>query len=157
MPDLVSDGKIRIHWATSLANPNAPTAAELNAALRLDKLVTADGLRREFTTASVDNSAISSTFDTEQVGRRKPSNLGVTLKRQTGVDSAVAALSYQASGWLVVRDNLDAETAWATGQALEVYPAQCKQGSKANAPNTVQRMMVDMSPISDPFLFAVVA
>lgn len=156
MPDLVSDGKIRITWGTAFANPNAPTVAELNAALRIDQNVTPDGLDRSFDTADVDNSSISSTFDTASVGRRKPT-LGVTLKRQTGTDTIAAALAYQAAGFLVIRDNLDATTAWATGQSVEVYPAQVKQGSKANAPNTVQRLAVPMTPTSDPFLSAVVA
>lgn len=157
MPDLVSTGKIRIAWATAIANINAPTVAELNAALRIDTVVTADGLNREFETAEVDTSAISSTFETASVGTRKPSNLGVVIKRQTGTDTVAAALTYQAAGYLVIRDNIDASTAWAAGQNVEVYPAQCKQGGKAQAINTVQRLTVGMTPTADPALSALVA
>lgn len=156
MPDLVSDGKIRVYWATAIANINAPTVAELNAGLRLDANMTADGLDRSFDTADVDLSSLSSTFDTKGVGRRGPS-IGVTLKRQTGTDILAAALVYQAVGFLVVRDNIDASTAWTIAQVCEVFPAACKQGSKAYGPNSVQRLTIPMTVTADPALAAVVA
>jgi hypothetical protein len=154
--DLVSDGKIRVYFVTTIANINAPTTTELNAGLRLDQNMTADGLDRSFDTADVDLSALSSTFDTKGVGRRTPT-VGITLKRQTGSDTLAAALVYQAVGYIVVRDNIDASTAWATGQSCEVFPVACKQGSKAYGPNTVQRLAVPMTVTSDPALAAVVA
>jgi hypothetical protein len=154
--DLVSDGKIRVYWVVTISNINAPTVAELNAGLRLDQNMTADGLDRSFDTADVDLSSLSSTFDTKGVGRRGPS-VGVTLKRQTGTDTLAAALVYQAVGYLVVRDNLDANTAWATAQVCEVFPAACKQGSKAYGPNSVQKLAVPMTVTADPALAAVVA
>lgn len=156
MPDLLSDGNIRVYWVTTIANINAPTVAELNAGTRMDTVMTADGLHRDFETASVDNSALSSTFDTESVGRRKPA-LGVTIKRQTGTDTVANLLAYQASGYLVVRDNIAASTAWAVSQTAEVYPAQCKQKSPMYGPNTVQRYDVPMASTSDPALPATVA
>jgi hypothetical protein len=154
--DLVSDGKIRVYWLTACANINTPTTTELNAGMRLDQNMTADGLDRSFDTADVDLSALSSTFDTKGVGRRTPT-IGVTIKRQTGTDAIAAALTYQAPGFLVVRDNIDANTAWTTGDKCEVYPATCKQGSKAYGPNTVQRVTIPMTVTSDPALAAVVA
>jgi hypothetical protein len=154
--DLVSDGNIRVYWLTACANIAAPTVAELNAGLRLDQNMTADGLTRDFETADVDLSSLSSTFDTKGIGRRGPS-IGVTLKRQTGTDTLAAALSYAAAGFLVVRDNILASTAWTIAQICEVFPAACKQGSKAYGPNTVQRLSIPMTVTADPSLAAVVA
>lgn len=149
MADLVSDGKIRIYWVTAIANISAPTVAELNAGTRLDTFVTPDGLKREWTTQPVDNSRISSTFDTEDVGRRKPA-LGVTIIRQDGTDVIFNLLAYKAVGFLVVRDNIDASTAWAAAQKCEVYPAKCHQRSKMYGPNTLQRADIPISCTTDP-------
>lgn len=152
MADLVSDGKIRVSWVPGtggIANKSAPTVAELNAGTRLDTVMTPDGLDVSFSTAAVDNSALSSTFDTEKAGRRKPSG-GVTIKKQDTSDTIFGLLTYQAEGYLVVRRDLDAATAWATSQKAEVYPVQCGMRSKAYGPNTIQRYTVPMFFTADP-------
>jgi hypothetical protein len=154
--DLVSDGKIRIYWVPTIANIAAPTVAELNAGTRLDTFVTPDGLKRDWTTQPVDNSRISSTFDTEDVGRRKPA-LGVTIIRQDGTDTIAALLVYRAVGYLVIRDNIDASVAWAAAQKAQVFPAKCHQASPLYGPNTLQRQDIPMSCTSDPDVNATVA
>lgn len=159
MADLVSDGKIRVYWVPGtggIANKAAPTVAELNAGTRLDATMTPDGLDISFATAPVDASALSSTFDTEKAGRRKPT-LGVTVKAQDGTDTILGLLTYQAEGYLVVRRNIDAGTAWAAAQKAEVFPAQCGMRSKAYGPNTMQRFTVGMFATSDPDDAATVA
>lgn len=155
MADVLSDGNIRVSWVPTIANINAPTAAELNAGTRMDTVMTPDGLRTPFDAADVDNSKLSSTFDTAQVGRRnvKP---GVTYIRQLP-RVLENILVYQAVGNLVVRRETTAATAFAAAQKVEVYPVQCKAPSASYGPNTMQRVDVDMTSTSDPAPDATVA
>lgn len=155
MADLISDGYIRVAWVPTIANINAPTTTELNAGTLLQGYMTPDGLRTPFDSAEVDNSKLSSTYDTAQVGRRnvKP---GVTYIRQMP-RVLEAVLVYQASGYLVVRREVTQQTAWTTGQKVEVYPAQCKQPSPAYGPNSMQRVDVDMTSTAEPAYDATIA
>lgn len=157
MADLVSDGMIRVDWVPTIANLSAPTATELDAGTRLDQVMTPDGLSIEASTAEVDNSSLSSTFDTRMAGRRAHS-ISVTIKKQDGTtDTVFTTLTYRATGNLVVRRNLPAGDAYAAAQPLEVYPAQCGERSQAFGPNTVQRYTVPMFQTADPVTDAVVA
>jgi hypothetical protein len=159
MADLISDGKIRVYWVPGtggIANKSAPTVAELNAGTRLDVVMTPDGLDLSFATAAVDNSSLSSTFDTEKAGRRKPSGK-LTIKRQDGTDTIFALLAYQSEGFLAIRRNIDASTAWTIAQKAEVYPAQTGMRSQGYGPNTIQRYDVPLFFTSDPDDFATVA
>lgn len=159
MGDLISDGKIRVAWVpgtSGIANKAAPTVAELNAGLRLDSTMTPDGLTTTPSTAGVDTSSLSSTFDTKKAGRRGFEN-SVKLKRQDAADTARSTLVYQAEGFLVVRRDIDASTAWAAGQKVEVYPSQCGEPTPSYGPNTVQAYEVPLMNTSDPNTNATVA
>jgi hypothetical protein len=156
MADLVSDGKIRVYYVPTISNINAPTTTELNAGTRLDTTITSDGLDRSWATAEVDTSALSSTFDTKNVGRRTPT-LNLTIKRQTGTDTVKTTLAYGGTGYIAIRDNIDAGTAWASAQTLEVFPVAFGEHNKANGPNTIQRYTVPCYVTSDPSLAAAVA
>lgn len=156
MADLVSDGKLRVCYVPTISNIAAPTTTELNAGTRLDTSMTPDGLDTSFSTADVDNSSLSSTFDTKKAGRREPT-VAVTVKRQTGTDTIYNLLAYQVEGYLAVRRNLDAATAWASAQAVEIFPIQCGQANAAYGPNTIQRYTVPMKVTSDPNTASAVA
>ncbi len=156
MADLISDGNIRVTWVPTVANIAAPTVAEINAGLRIDNIMTPDGLKITPSTAAVDTSALSSTYSTMLAGRRSFDN-SVTLKKQTTGDTAFTTLVYQAVGYLVVRRNLAAGTAPATSQNVEVYPAQCGEQQKAYGPNTVQAYEVPLFMSADANTVAVVA
>lgn len=157
MADLISDGLIRVQVLTSApANQNAPTAAECNAGLRLDTVMTPDGLNINPTTARVDVSALSSTFNAEKVGRRSFAN-SVKVKAQDTGDTALSTLAFQAQVWIVVRRKITAATAFATGQAVEVYPSQCDQRIDSYGPNTVQAFEVGLAMVTDPSPNATVA
>lgn len=156
MSDLVSDGKIRVTWATSVANIAAPTPAEEAAGLRLDTVMTPAGLKIAPTTGSTDTSSLSSTYTTNKAGRRAFAN-SVEIKRQTSADTALTTLVYRADGFLMVRRNLDAATAAAAGQSWEVYPSECDEGVPGYGPNLVQTKVIGLSTTSDPNTVAVMA
>lgn len=159
MSDLISDGKTRVAWAATIANINAPTVAELNAAADYTQRITPDGLKIDPSTAKVDTNSLASTFDTATVGR-----IGfeteVTFKRgDTGPDDApFTTLKYGVSGYLVVRRGLAYTTAWAASQKVEVYPITCGEPANASpAANEVSKFMSPMMVTSQPATAATVA
>lgn len=156
MADLVSDGKIRVEWLASCANINAPTVAERNAGLRLDTVMTPDGLKTDPSTADVDTSSLSSTYDTKRAGRRGFAN-SVKFKRQDAGDVALTTLVFRANGFLLIRRTLDAATAPAANDKCEVYPSECGQGTPGYGPNQVQTVEVPLNCTSDPAVTAVTA
>lgn len=156
MADLVSDGKIRVVWAPTVANIAAPTAAEAAAGLRLDQVMTPDGLKVTAKTADVDTSSLSSTYDTSRAGRRG-FDVSVEIKRQDSGDTALTTLVYRATGFLLVRRTIDASTAAVAAQVWEVYPGECKQGSDSYGPNKVQARVIEIGVTADPNTAAVMA
>lgn len=156
MADLVSDGKIRVEWLPACANIAAPTVAERNAGLRLDPVMTPDGLKTDGKTADVDNSSLSSTFDTRRAGRRGFTN-SVKIKRQDSADTALSTLVYRANGFLVVRRTVDAATAPTIGDKVEVYPSECGDRQPSYGPNAIQAFEIDLFNTVQPNVDAVTA
>lgn len=159
MGDLISDGKTRVVWASSIANIAAPTAAECNGALDLTKRITPDGLKADPTTADVDTSSLASRFDTRTVGRIGFEN-ELTMKRGDNPtdDLPYTTLKYGVTGYMIVRRGIAFETAFAAGQQVEVYPAIC--GERANIPpaaNEVSKFTAPIKVTDAPATDAVVA
>src|SRR3954464_1005242 len=126
MSDLINDGMTKVSWVASIANINAPTAAELTAGQDFTARITPDGLKIDPSTADVDTSSLASTFDTKTAGR-VGFDVELTFKRgdTVGDDAPFTTLKYGVSGFLVVRRGVAYTTAWATGQKVEVYPITC--------------------------------
>lgn len=159
MSDLISDGKTRVAWVSSIANIAAPTVAELNAGLDLTERITPDGLKIDPSTADVDTGSLASRFDTKTVGRVGFEN-ELTLKRGTTVpeDLPYNTLLYGVEGYLVVRRGVDYETAWTIAQVVEVYPTACGEPANVSpAANEVSKFMSPQKVTSAPDTRAVVA
>ena len=159
MADITSDGKTRVYWVPTVANINAPTTTELNAGMDLTSTMTADGLSGfNPDTADVDTSSLASTFTTNVNGRTSFSNTQLTLKRQSGTDTIFTTLTRDTAGYVVIRRSMTQSTAWASSQAIEVYPALCEEVSRMDpAPNTVERYTIGIKITSSPALRAAVA
>ncbi|WP_405019550.1 hypothetical protein OHV05_24440 [Kitasatospora sp. NBC_00070] len=159
MADTISDGKTRVHWVATIANPAAPTAAECTAGSDYTPRITPDGLKIDPTTADVDTSSLASTFDTKEVGRVSY-DTELTFKRGTtpSDDLPYTTLRYGVHGYLVVRRNLDYATAFAAGQIVEVYYVAC--GEPANispAANEVAKFKSPMKVTTAPGTLVTVA
>jgi hypothetical protein len=159
MADIVSDGRTRAYWVTTIANQNAPTTTELNAGIALQATLTADGLMGlQPETASVDTSSLASTFNTAVNGRTSFSNTRFRLKKQTGTDTIFTTLVRDLEGFLVVRRSVLETTAWASAQAVEVYPVICGEIARNDPePNTVERYEIPLTMRAAPSLRAAVA
>lgn len=159
MGDVITDGKTRVAWATSISNLSAPTVPELDAAKDFTARITPDGLTITPDTADVDTSGLHSTFSTTRAGRRGYT-VELTCKRgDTPTDDAPhATLKYQATGFLIVRRVLPYTEPWAAGQEVEVYPIECGEPQQVPpAPNEVGKFTSPMKVIDDPDTAAVVA
>lgn len=159
MADIIVDGKTRVAFVATIADPTGPTVAELGAGVELSDVLTADGLVGfEADTADVDNSSIASTFDTVLPGRASYSGTMLRLKKQSGIDTVFDTLVREAAGSIVVRRDVPANQAWAAGDDVEVYHGRAGE-TRMLAPekNTVRRYEVPWKIDQEPELRAVVA
>lgn len=121
--DITVDGMTRVGFLTALANLAAPTTTECNNGILLSPVMTPTGLIGfEVDTADVDNSSLDSTDDTVTIGRDSFSGTMLELKKQFGTDTAYATLTRGTTGFLVLRRDLAAATAWTSGQPVETFP-----------------------------------
>jgi hypothetical protein len=157
--DIVADGKTRVSWVPSIANIAAPTTTELNAGLLLQTLLTADGLSGwQPETAKVDTSSLASTFNTAVNGRTSFDSPMLRLKKQLTGDTAYTTLIRDAEGYVVIRSSIAQATAYASAQAVRVYPVQCGEVSHVDVEeNSLERYEVPMTVTSSPNLRAAVA
>ena len=162
MPDSLSDGRVRVSWVTTIASPNAPTAAELTAGIALQAFMTPDGVVGfEPETADVDVSALDSLFDTKIAGRGSFSGTMLRLKKQNDnptADTIYNTLVRDLIGYTVIRRDLPVTTAFIAAQKVEVYPSVL--GEVRNLPpesNSVHKYEVPVKISSTPFLRATVA
>lgn len=161
MADIPVDGKTRVSWVPAISNIAAPTVAELNAGLLLTYRITRDGLMGyEPTTNKIDNASIGDTFDITTVGTDSFGDTMLRLKRQTPLagDTAYTTLVKSATGYIVIRRDVDRDTAWTAAQLCEVYPTTCGRRKRlAPEQNTVTRYEVPTMVSSEPNLDAIVA
>lgn len=159
MPDSLADGRTRVAWVSTIANINAPTTAELNAGTLLHSLLTPDGLMGfQPDTADVDVSALDSTFNTTVAGRASFSGTGLRLKKQTGTDTVYNLLVRDLAGYVVIRRDSTADTAWAAGDKVEVYPSVLGEVRNLDPEaNSVHKYEVPVKVSLQPQLRATVA
>lgn len=141
MADLLGDGNVKVTYVITLSSITAPTAAQLNAGVDLQTVLTKEGLDIAPEQTAVDNTNLSSTSETERAGTTKY-QINLTVKRQVASvdDIGYNTLVENQDGFLAVRRNLPHGTAWAATQLAEIYPVQCgvqkDQPPKLNEPQT---------------------
>lgn len=123
MADIINDGMTKVSFVATISSAAAPTVAELNAGTALESFLTPDGLGMEFGNDSVDVTALSSTYNAELPGRQTVST-ELTLKHQGDTAAPFSTFAGKPEGYIVVRRNLAATTAWTAAQTAEVYPVQ---------------------------------
>jgi len=157
--DSLADGNIRVSWVGAIAVETAPTVAELNAGILLQSIITPDGLIGfEASTADVPTDALDSTYDTVDIGRDSFSGTTLRVKKQTSGDTAYTTLVRGATGFVVIRRDVPSTTAYASSQAVEVYPAKCgRRRNLAPEKNAVRKYEVPIKLYRAPSIDAVVA
>ncbi len=157
MADIDNDGKTAVSFVPTISSTAAPTVAELDAGQRLDSYLTPDGLGIEFSTESVDTTALSSTYNAELPGRLTVST-ELTLKFQGDASAPFSTFASKPDGYIVVRRNVATTTAWTAGQVVEVYTVQIgTRRRNAPAANEVLKFTVQAFHSSAPVFGATVA
>ncbi|RSN65416.1 hypothetical protein DMH01_03295 [Amycolatopsis sp. WAC 04182] len=125
MADMLNDGNIKVTYVAAIANMAAPTAAELNGGLDLECLITADGLEPSVDEEKVSIAKLCETMNAEAPGRATY-GLGLTMVRKDvpAEDVAWTTLLRGTSGYLVFRYGIDADTAYAALQDVQVWPGK---------------------------------
>lgn len=157
--DLLGDGNVKVTACLTLSNTSSPPAAELNAGIDLQMLLTKDGLGVEPDQASVDNGALGSRSNTSR-GGTATYNINLTYKRKKleADDVAYTTLAPKLDIWLAVRRNQAHETAYTAGDPVEIYPVEC--GIYKYQPpvlDEVQKVIQQMFNHTDAVTEAVVA
>jgi len=147
MADYGFDGMIWASFIPAVANVAAPTVTELSAGVELHDVLTADGLSISADTATVDTSKLSSTANSETIGRDSYT-VSVTYVRgdHTEATDVAEALVRGASGYLAVRRNKLATVAVASADEVELYPIIWHRPNPATpAANALQTVEVGAS------------
>ncbi len=157
MADIVNDGMTAVSFVPTISSTSAPTVAELDAGTRLDSYLTPDGLGLEFGNDEVDITALSSTYNAALPGRQTVST-ELTLKHQGDATAPFSTFASKPNGYLVIRRNVAATTAWTAAQTVEVYTVQIGTRRRvAPAANEVLKFTVQAFHSSAPVFGATVA
>ena len=145
MADIIGDGRERWDIVTSIANTAAPTAAELNAGVRISQWMTKDGATGFVAdTADAPTSSKESTFQTAVNGMISLNNPQFKIKRQTplGSDAAFAAVPTDGTAFAVRRNSKLATSAHATGDLVDIFPVQFSQKAKVDQADNMPEMYI---------------
>ena len=159
MADVVIDGFIRVSSVPSIGTLSAPTAAELNAGVPYELLLTQDGLVGfQSTTNWVNNAALGSVFDTVLPGTVGYTDMALQFKWQSGTDTIFNTLVFGYETNIVIRRRVLRATTFSASQLVEVYPVTVGQYTPAEYErNSLARFRVPIGLRSEPQLRAVVA
>lgn len=159
MADIIGDAREAWWHVPSIANLNAPTAAEINAGVRISQWMTKDGATGFAPdTADAPTSGKESAFDTNTNGRISFNSPRLRFKKQDSVDTVYTTLTRDTPGFLVRRNSLLATAAVASGQKVEVYPVIYSQRARVDQDdNQPERYDVPVKITSEPKLDAAVA
>lgn len=153
MADIIVDGRTRVAFVPTIAAyATGATLSELNAGTLLHDTLTPTGLEGfEASQAEVDNTSLGSTFDTRLPGRKSYSGTGLMLKKQSGTDAIFTLLAEGTNGYVVIRDDVPADQAWAEDDPIEIHPVRCGEPQRMGRgeANTVARYRVP-TPVSLP-------
>ncbi|KKL49439.1 hypothetical protein LCGC14_2315510 [marine sediment metagenome] len=125
MATYITPGLSEIVWVTTIADTTAITAAEANAGVDITPFVREMPTIPRGTNLS-DNTDISSTFESRNIGTRGGDVVDVIIKRHKAVadDTAYTTLTEDTAGFLLVgRQGLAAVGTWAAADRYDLFPA----------------------------------
>lgn len=156
MSVIIIDGRVAAVWCNTVANLAAPTAGEANGGVRLEDLITPDGLDIKMGTGSVNSSNLGSRFTTARAGRITP-EVSITFHHDT-VDTVFTMIQYRTTGVLVVRRGVDKEDTFAAGQPVAAYPLEAGEADETKpTPDSTYDFMIPFFVYLDPEPRAVIA
>jgi hypothetical protein len=153
-----ADGNLRVYYLATLADPNNPTLAELNAGTSKDLscYITGDGFVPTLDEQSVTDNRLCSRATYERPGRwQKQMTLSYVINPASPANNvAYLTLGYLVEGFIIARWGVPFETPWAAAQLGDLYPIQCGKPLKNQvAENTVitctQKLFITAESLDD--------
>lgn len=133
IPSTPADGNVKVMWVTTIANTDAPTTTELNAASSKDLscYMTADGFTPAMDEAVIADSRLCDTQTFEQPGRvtRSLTTQYIDNSNTALVNVAFETLIPGTAGYFAVRRGKAYNTAFAAADKVDIWPIKCGQYS----------------------------
>jgi hypothetical protein len=133
----IADGLVKVQWVEAIADTAAPKVTEVNAASSFDATCyfTRDGFTTGGDIARVTDDRLCSRQVFEKIGNES-NTLALKYIFQAQEDDADDNEAYLtllplSTGFFVVRYGIDFETAFATGQFVDVWPVELGPQQKA--------------------------
>lgn len=155
MVRVISDGEVKIQWAATISDTSAPTTTELGNGTELTGFLAS--LDTPLDGESVDSSDLSSAFNKNVAGTYGGGATG-TFYRDDTTDTAWSTLPRNTTGYVVVRRFGGSTVAWASSDAVEVWPVRVITRSPSSMDrNSVQVFTVNFATTDEPVLSATIA
>lgn len=152
-----AEGNSLLYFVPSMSNIAAPTTTELNAGTNLTPFVPPDGWNPTTTQNNVDIASLADTFDVMTIGT-EGGPITVTFMRDNSADTAWNLFTRGLAGFFAFREGIAVATAWASSQALQVYPITAHHPiANQTARNAARTFNVTVAVTSQPNRKAVVA
>lgn len=153
---VAADGNIRVAFCTTLTT-SAPTAAQCTSGTDLSFYLTPDGLTPSLDQQQISDDRLADTQTFEAPGRYTLSlgELKFVINPTSAPDNAaITALTNGATGFLVIRYGISANTAFAAAQKVDFWPITVgitlKQPPEANSVlKAVTKVFVTNSVVQD--------
>jgi hypothetical protein len=149
-------------WVSAIATIGSPTATELNGGIRLEGLLTSDGLSVSPRNNKLSIANLGTKYELERF-----STVGYDVKlkfhHDTVTDTGWTTFPFKTLGFLAIRRGIAKATTFATGQGsggangtLLVLPLECGMADEIDPPNNWD-FELDFALTADPADRAVVA
>lgn len=161
MPAYAYDGNMKVTWvagASSIADIEAPTTAELNEGTEISCALQKGGWTGSPTFNTVEAARVCETFDAQAQGTWSATPTGTFFRDNVpGSDTAWNLWEHGDDGFMVIRYGKAYNTAWADGDEVEVWPVQSSEPvMNEPAANTSATFQVSFAVTREPALKAVV-
>lgn len=155
MPRTIAAGVLQLFYAATVADPAAPTVAELNAAVNLTPWLTGGTLTTPLDGSIVAADDMDSPYNKSGAGTFGGDPVSAEFYRDTTrtSDTAWTTLVRGVTGyWAIARLGLATKGTWASGDRVELWPVTVVTRNMISPVprNEMQRFMVTCGVPTDP-------
>lgn len=155
MARIISNGEVRIVWVMTIADPDAPTVAEITAGTHVTGFISS--LDTPLDGNAVDSSDLSSAFN-KTVAGKFGGNVNAQMYRDDTADAAFALFPRNTTGYLVIRRFGGTDVAIAAADDVDVWPLRVITRSDVPLDDeSVQAFTVNFAALDEPSINVTVA
>lgn len=155
MARIISNGEVRIVWVMSIADPSAPTVAEITAGTNITGFISS--LDTPLDGNAVDSSDLSSAFN-KTVAGKFGGNVNAQMYRDDTADTAFSLFPRNTTGFLVIRRIGGSDNAVIAGDDVDVWPLRViTRSDVALDDESVQAFTVNFAALDEPDIQVAVA